>query len=1201
MNAPSAHSSLTCSSLKDRFSLLWMAMLVLGLEMAVGPGRAMAQRLLGTDVSAYQTSINWTTVKNGGVTFAWAKATEGTGWYSTYLPGQETGASQVGIPIGAYHFARPSSNPNITGANSADSEAAYFWSVAGSYVKPGGAYLVPMLDWEDTGATVANGFTSAATMSEWVNEWCNAVSNYAFAAGVVGVRPVVYTGAWYSRPSGTYPGLTTAVTIWPSWISDYPYCNGAGTICGTPYPLTDPFPSSTYCFPWASANIWQYGNTNWSGGDADVYAGTISSFMQTFAIGGAGDYASVVSSSVSSSVMTGQTFTATITLNNSGSSTWTNTGANAYKLGSQTPQDNSTWGFNRVALPSSPIAPGANATFTFTATAPTTPGVYTFAWKMVREGVQWFGNTFSTDIVVKMAGPGTNLGSYTLDTGNIAPTSLVGTWVSATDCSETVHYAYLSDASCNPLAREAKWFPGISATQFSGRGWLDLDVFVGGTYATAPAYYHLRDSLDSDLWKSAAINQCSYHCAWNTVYSGALTVAGGGTLGGVHVFTTDSGTNSTCATACGAAQLEAAAVHLFGARWEYMDDWTCLGSYASSSVSDTTNRSFTESSLFLYPAVDASHGNVITTLMGLNGKTPGRVTTGDCNNANTLNFGGSVNGVSPAGNAAAYGNANNADSYGFAWVFAPAGASPQIVIGSDDGNRLWVNGVLKNDVNSSRGLTRDQDNTGAVSLPAGWSRLLFKVHNFTAGFQGTVSLRNGSNANLNEPSVNYHDLGGYYSYGLGYEQDGWYPQIIVTNVNGTAYPANAAAFYTSNTAVTVTGTSSGQGPVPYWRTMQYQWGYGLGGADSNYADVSGTPTATSWSHSVSGVTGHRRLLFFAVSQSGRTSFQNSGATGGSVFQDAGNYARYYDVYVDPLPPQSPAFSSAAAAATNQISLAWAIPLDQGVNVVAGSTESAGAGGNQDAQNWYRVGDVGVRVYRNGSAISSWGTTTALNDSGLAPNTAYTYTLEARDNSTGARGGWNNSTGPQGTNVVWTLSMPPVAGSISPSQSNPLTGNNVTWTAASGFGPGKVQYYRYAWDTSAAHTWTGTEPQWTGGTVTTVATSAGTWSLHVKGYNGADVENGSFDYPVNAVMPCSLTNAVVGIADNHDNTFTLTFVGTSQAQYYVATAPDMTEPASWSALAGSTNTVTDSNGLWHCTVTNSEPQRYYRSVAITPCP
>ena len=33
---------------------------------------AQAQRPLGTDVSDYQPSVNWTTVKNGGVSFAWA-------------------------------------------------------------------------------------------------------------------------------------------------------------------------------------------------------------------------------------------------------------------------------------------------------------------------------------------------------------------------------------------------------------------------------------------------------------------------------------------------------------------------------------------------------------------------------------------------------------------------------------------------------------------------------------------------------------------------------------------------------------------------------------------------------------------------------------------------------------------------------------------------------------------------------------------------------------------------------------------------------------------------------------------------------------------------------------------------------------------------------------------------------------------------
>ncbi|SPE54477.1 Glycoside hydrolase family 25 [Verrucomicrobia bacterium] len=244
-------------------------MILLALRMGE-PGSVLAQRPLGTDVSGYQPTINWPNVKSAGVSFAWSKATEGTYYMSPDFVSQVSGAKSVGIPIGAYHYARPSTDPNITGASSAQTEAAFFWAVVSNYVKNGGAYLVPMLDWEDVGAT--NQFP-AATMSAWVNEWCNTVSNYARSNGLA-VRPVVYTGTWYSAPSSTYSGLTTAVTNWPSWLSAYP---------NNPNPQTGS-PGSTY--PWPSWNIWQYADTNWSGGDADVFNGTWASFAQMFVIGG---------------------------------------------------------------------------------------------------------------------------------------------------------------------------------------------------------------------------------------------------------------------------------------------------------------------------------------------------------------------------------------------------------------------------------------------------------------------------------------------------------------------------------------------------------------------------------------------------------------------------------------------------------------------------------------------------------------------------------------------------------------------------------------------------------------------------------------------------------------------------------------------------------------------------------------------------
>jgi hypothetical protein len=98
---------------------------------------------------------------------------------------------------------------------------------------------------------------------------------------------------------------------------------------------------------------------------------------------GATNGATYVSQTVPSAMTAGQNYTVSVTMNNSGTSTWT---TDLYKLGSQNPQDNGTWGTNRVNLASS-VAPGANYTFTFTVTAPSTPGTYNFQWRMVKEGV----------------------------------------------------------------------------------------------------------------------------------------------------------------------------------------------------------------------------------------------------------------------------------------------------------------------------------------------------------------------------------------------------------------------------------------------------------------------------------------------------------------------------------------------------------------------------------------------------------------------------------------------------------------------------------------------------------------------------------------------------------------------------------------------------------------------------------------------
>ena len=81
----------------------------------------------------------------------------------------------------------------------------------------------------------------------------------------------------------------------------------------------------------------------------------------------------------------GETREATITLKNTGSSTWTK--EEHFKLTTQNPQDNKIWvGETRVDLePSDAVRPGETKTFRFKITAPREPGRYDFQWKMIHE------------------------------------------------------------------------------------------------------------------------------------------------------------------------------------------------------------------------------------------------------------------------------------------------------------------------------------------------------------------------------------------------------------------------------------------------------------------------------------------------------------------------------------------------------------------------------------------------------------------------------------------------------------------------------------------------------------------------------------------------------------------------------------------------------------------------------------------------
>ncbi|MFC1768695.1 NBR1-Ig-like domain-containing protein [Nanoarchaeota archaeon] len=94
-----------------------------------------------------------------------------------------------------------------------------------------------------------------------------------------------------------------------------------------------------------------------------------------------------------------ETRTVTVTMRNTGTTSWTI--ADLYRLGIW---DENVWGITRVVLPSSPVNPGETVTFSFTITSPASTGSYDSFWRMLEEGVEWFGDSCGGEVTIEEDG-----------------------------------------------------------------------------------------------------------------------------------------------------------------------------------------------------------------------------------------------------------------------------------------------------------------------------------------------------------------------------------------------------------------------------------------------------------------------------------------------------------------------------------------------------------------------------------------------------------------------------------------------------------------------------------------------------------------------------------------------------------------------------------------------------------------------------
>jgi|SRR5665213_2824690 len=224
--------------------------------------QAQATRILGIDVSDYQGTINWTTVHNSGVKWAFSKATEGYDFseqshYNTNM----TSGKAAGVLMGAYHFSHPR-------ANTPAQEASYFWNFAGSRIIHDQKSLDPMIDFERFSGTLG-GESYTSFMNDWSSDVKGKTSSF--------MHPVLYSSAG----SGMCD-LTTACTL-SAWVANY---NGESGQTGTPWSCCD---CCNYVSPCTTANwtYWQCSSTLRIGGisgnvDCDFYPESSAAILESY-------------------------------------------------------------------------------------------------------------------------------------------------------------------------------------------------------------------------------------------------------------------------------------------------------------------------------------------------------------------------------------------------------------------------------------------------------------------------------------------------------------------------------------------------------------------------------------------------------------------------------------------------------------------------------------------------------------------------------------------------------------------------------------------------------------------------------------------------------------------------------------------------------------------------------------------------------
>ena len=146
----------------------------------------------GIDVSHYQGSVSWAEVRQAGIEFAVAKATDGLTWEDPQFAINWPAMKAAGILRGAYHFFEP--------ADDATEQAEFFLKT----VQLATGDLPPALD-------VEKAASSSTALWEGVETWLQTV------AAATGLQPFLYIDPTFANEYKAPASLAA----YPLWLADY--------------------------------------------------------------------------------------------------------------------------------------------------------------------------------------------------------------------------------------------------------------------------------------------------------------------------------------------------------------------------------------------------------------------------------------------------------------------------------------------------------------------------------------------------------------------------------------------------------------------------------------------------------------------------------------------------------------------------------------------------------------------------------------------------------------------------------------------------------------------------------------------------------------------------------------------------------------------------------------------------------------------